>query len=261
MICTFDSIASFARAANQAARSNNMYRTRTDGYWFGGLSFDEALNRCTAGDLSLVSKAEQLLEKIDADVELDRRTWQPSVAGAFPCVPDFLAGAPDCMRRLLPDPSDVSPVSVYVSLTGTADVTADQWLNRGVAIIALLMKLQQVRPVELKILAEMHGNSDGYCYPLITIESRPLDISTAAFALAHAAFCRRLCYGWGLAVDGFSGACGSSYGVERVIRQRLGMADVDLYVAPVNGSTPMLKDPVAWVNSQVAKYSTVQQEA
>lgn len=256
MLLSFDSLGDFARFADSRVTD---YRRENSGSFYGGMTWQEAVSSCYSGDLSLVAAAEALLDKIDASVEVERRLWSPSLYGAFPSVPDFLAGAPDCMRRLRPDPSDVSPVNIYVSTTSSAGISAETMLKRGVAIIALLLKLQQVRPVSLSLLAELHGQSDGACIECIRLESSPIDLSTACFAICRVGFARHLTYGVAQVMDRFNGGWPNGYRSEHwatEIRQRVGMVEQDLYIPAATAWDPIITDPVAWVNAQVAKYGT-----
>lgn len=226
--------------------------------WFGYLTYAQAMEGMTVGQESLVPKAEALLEKIDAAVETPHCEWLPSIYGAYPIVPEYLANSPECMRHKTQVPTDVAPVSVYVSTTCSGSIEDDVMLARGVAILALIMKLQAIRPIDLYMLAETHGQTDGEFLQVIHIPTQPLNISVAAFVLGRVGWARHLTYSVARMLDKFNGcwprnyAMGDSAWVSHV-RETLNMQPHDLYIGAAREWDDMVTKPVEWVNGWVKK--------
>lgn len=255
MIKTYESIPEFIAAAKGCR-----YDCSASDYWYGDITHDKCVAKSMHGDESLVPAAEKLLDKIDAVVEVSRTEWTPAIAGAYACVPEYLAGLPDCMRTMVQAPSDATPVEVYVSTTCSADIESDLMLKRGTAILALVLKLQQIRPVRLNLLAETHGRTDGEYLQVIRVDSAPLNLAVACHCLTHVGFTRRLTYGTAQKLDRFNGRWPDGYNSggapwEAHIREVLAMNPQDLYIGAARSWDDMIKDPVKWVNAQVRAFT------
>ena len=87
---------------NLAGVSHYSHAGQSD--WWGGDSLNKLLDRCLSGDERYIDAAEQLLDQLRTEIEIPRPQWQQSAWGAFPSVPDFLSGEPDCMRQMAFDP-------------------------------------------------------------------------------------------------------------------------------------------------------------
>ena len=226
--------------------------------WFNGETAEQSLNFAQYGNDSLVPEAEKLLESIqDVYGGTETNQWEPSPCGAYPIVPEYLNGSPTCMRQMLPV-GEVSPVCIYVCTTCSAAVTPEQIKKRGIAILALVMKLQAIRPVELFVTAETDGTG-GDVIQVIPIESKPLSLAHATYCLTSAGFVRRLTYGianekynscgsWGIMYD----KLGSSY--PEWLKGQLGCSPSDLYIKSAHCDDSMLSDPVAWVNRELERF-------
>ena len=57
------------------------------------------------------------------------------------------------MRQWDYGPSDASPVAVWVDLTCSGGFSAKDMEKRGTAILALVMKLKAIRPVDLYLVS------------------------------------------------------------------------------------------------------------
>ena len=255
MIRTFDSIPEFVAEANICR-----YDSPASSDWFGDITHKECVRKSRHGDESLVPAAEKLLDKLDAVVEIARPEWAPAIAGAYACVPEYLAGLPDHMRAMVPAMSDFTPVEIYVSTTCSAGIDSGLMLKRGTAILALVLKLQQMRPVRLNLLAETHGRTDGEYLQVIRVDSAPLNLAVACHCLTHVGFARRLTYGVAQRRDRFNGQWPSSYNSggapwEAHVREVLEMNPQDLYIGAARSWDAMIKDPVRWVNAQVQAFA------
>src|SRR4029450_10054823 len=104
------------------------------------------------GKRAKVPSDEERLTRIEREADLAtlRPEWHSSVAGAFPSVPDFLAGIPECMRRRVVQPNELTPLTVWICTTSSGGVEFEDLQRRGVAVLALAMALANARPVEIR---------------------------------------------------------------------------------------------------------------
>lgn len=241
----------FAGAAENAAP-----RTYGDA-WCGGLSRAQTVEFTRKGDDSNVPKAESLLEKLQANVETPRRRWKRNVAGAFPCVPEYLIGVPDSMRYLKPERDASNPIAVYASIMAPAFEDAERMMTRGIAILSLVLKLQAVRPISLYAVCPWTQTT-----LIIEIPTKPLSIAHAAFCLSHPAFFRRL----GHEVLYATGDSCTSINDDSRVPKILGMKPTDIYIGTGMSTVDwqgtrgeyddMHHDPVGWINRKIAKIIT-----
>lgn len=259
----FDSIGAFCATLDGLDES---IKTRHSADSFtNNQTFDDALVNLRNGRLDNVKKSDKLLSKMQGDsIELEVPQWEHAVAGFIPCVPSFLAGSPESMRRPVQTSSDRSPIKVYASVCLSAGFTAKQIEQRGVVLLALARKLQMIRPVELWVFADLHGtdmgDGTGNCaIPVIKIETMPLDLPTATYALSDAGFLRQLCFAWGRS-QGFGGQwawCSKpdldSY--QERLREVLKVGDADLLISGSYLSNQIAHRPLEFINEQIARFT------
>lgn len=239
--------------------------------WRGGESFEQSAAYAENGNDRYVADAERLLEKIRADlIEIPMPQWAPDVAGAFPSVPDFLAGHPENMRRRVNEISDRAPVRIYVCTTSSAGVGADILKKRGTAILALVMALAPIRPVELYAFSILGSDHDGESVACTRIPTETLHIGIAANALCGQGWARGLNYGW--QEQGPHRANGDwpsryRYGKPEArdyiadLVRRMGGADRNLHIPPTELHDEIVRDPVRWVNERLSEYANTDHEA
>jgi len=262
MIRHYDSIA--------AIRKDWLAHGKANGYgngnaWYGETK-DETVRRSLQGDTSLVARAETMLAELDTAVETPRRQWERSPAGAFCSVPDLLAGLPTPMRRQVYVPNDRAPLTLLVSTTCSGGISADVMQRRGIVILALTMALARIRPISLHVLATMDGYG-GETVFTAQINTTPLDLATACYALTSVGFARRITYELARGLNGFTGAWpkGYGYGNPKVYNDalvpRLGYDPKDTLLIPAAElHDRMLQWPIEWVNEQIARFTSAQEE-
>lgn len=256
VITHYDSIGEFRRVLDTITRDASDARARE---WTGNESWASAKRNLLVGKLESVPKASALLDKLaEHSIELEQTVWEPSVAGAFPLVPAFLSGQPETMLRPVPTATDRSPVRIYASVCCSGGVDAAGLEKRGVAILALCQKLGAVRPIELFVYADMGGPGHAFM-PCIKVETSPLDLATATFALTSAGFLRQLCFGWasqyGWSGNWAWGDAPTSANSQRRSREALGLSETDLLIPGGFLTDPLIKRPVEWINEKVAFYT------
>ncbi len=255
----FDSVEDFARAC---APYPPKHRTN---YWTAHLSYQQCVERAVSGDESYVSNAEKILDQLDVELP-ETKCFQTirSPFGGRVNLGDWLAGSPDPMRRRKRVNTDIAPIKIVVSTTCSASVPAAVMEKRGHAILALLMKLQTVRPIQLYLLTELDGHI-GWHHQLIRIESQPLALGVAAFGLCNVGFARHLTYNYAAHKDGSHGKWPSQYACDAprytaLIRQRAELSDEDLIIASAHSSDEMVVRPLEWIKKQLAHYTNQEDE-
>ena len=143
----FESSSEFADACDRP----DVRKLTTGGDEWAGGTFDQAIGYARHGDMSYVSEAERLVEKIDSEIDTEgvRPTWEPSVVGCFPLVPAFLAGTPEAMLARTDVPDARGDLDLWVELGVSACVSQDNMRRRGVMVLAAAMALSRVRNVRV----------------------------------------------------------------------------------------------------------------
>lgn len=251
MVARYDSVAEFARVAER-----NQSHEHSSDSWYGNVTGTTAVKYAISGDDSYVAEAEKLMDKLESSIEINAHRWEASMYGAYPIVPEFLAGSPTPMRCRVAVVEESTPISIYVSTSSSAGVDSNTMLKRGTAVLALLLKMQAIRPVELYLLSELHG-TDGETILVIKVESKPLNVGVAAFTMCNVGFARHLCYDHSKVIGGFNGSWPKLYrnsNWEEHLREVVGMNEIDLYIPAATTWDKMVTDPINWVNAQVKRF-------
>ncbi len=224
--------------------------------WTGGDSCESLAVKLRKGDLSLVDKAVKITDRIDGLnlPLLPRAETVRSPFGGRVNLSDWLSNSPTPMRRRVKRESDLTPLKIAVSIAASGGITALELENRGIAILALVMQVQKVRPVELSIFADMCSTKDGWVYPVVRIDSTPLDLSTAVVLLAHTGVFRHYFMGWCRDNVGYAGNWPTDYrkdNYDAKRRERLGMTKDDIVLDGVYLGDET--SAVEWVKTQLTK--------
>lgn len=273
----FDSLPEFVTWLK--ANDTGSYRmTAKDKHFFGDTSGPQALHFAACGNDANVPEAQRLLDQFSA--ELETLAWQdePTVAGCYPIVAEFLAGEPECMRLPTLVGSEAAPLSVFVDLTCSGGVTPAEIKTRGIAVLAAVMALSAVRPVTLEVGCVMGTTAKGAPKALkgervsmvsVVLDTAPLDLSTAAWMLSDVAAARRLMYSVSEILHDFSGnwptlkgaehgASGSEAYAARV-RTLLDLPGDTLYVPAVSSfefgnARDIFDNPIKWAERTVQQF-------
>jgi hypothetical protein len=235
------------------------------GSWDDNVGWDATMEFTKHGDPKLVSKVSDTVDKLVENFQITqvaRKQYISSIAGSRVSVPEYLAGSPFCMKRRVPREMAVRSINIYVSTTCAAAIDAKNMLKRGATILALLEYLQVTQvAVGLYLLAETYGRTDGDFIQVIQVESDPLDLSTAGFAIAHPSFARHLTYGMAERMDGFNGAWGVEHGTygesktyTKHLAEKLGMGADDIYIpSPTWRDEMIISKPDEWLAARIEK--------
>jgi hypothetical protein len=254
MLLTFDSIPEFIGKV----KSENVKSRDGKTEWTGYVSWDEAIDKALHGDSSYVQDANKLIDKLSVEMPTTRafKTITSPYGGRCHFA-DWQVGSPTPMRRRIRSNTDYGPLKIVVSTTSSAGISAETMQKRGAAILALLLRLQEIRPIELYLLAELHGAKHGWHYQFIKMETKPLDVSVAAFCLCNVGFARHLTYRLAGHIDNFSGAWPNGYGNATYAQQRkdrLGLTDEDIMIKEVHATDKLVLQPIEWLKEQLGKY-------
>jgi hypothetical protein len=123
-------------------------------------------------------------------------TWEYAPVGAFPCIPGYAAGVPENMFVPQDDgASNAKPiVRIAVNVVCSGWVDAQDIINRGAAVIALIDKIQsEGQRVELVAFCHVDGRNDDRIIASVTVKrpEEPVDMDRIGFALAHPSMLRR----------------------------------------------------------------------
>jgi hypothetical protein len=243
---------------------------------FSGAQLSEGVRILREGDTSRLNDAQAILDKVMVEglVTQHLPILQASLVGFVPNVPAALAGHPESMfnRGFMESPTVNSPLTIYVETTVSAGVSQSELINRGVCILAFVLAMEQVRPVDLYIaLPHSHSRKPGVYCPVIKIASRPMDLGRAVWMLTDPCFARRCFH---TAINELSGAgqrCGEgpwAWGsspldanYEKNVRELLEMHPDDLFFkGGYLYDSLMRTDPIAWVQKMVNQHLHIQQE-
>lgn len=274
-LVAFDSMTEMANWANDNTSGDyNEYRSMSAKSWNNNTTWEQAIARAGLGYDKAVPDAQKLLSKLEASISIESIAYESSVAGCFPVVAEYLAGEPECMLEPTPVNSEMAPLAIYIDLTTSYNVTSQQFHKRGVAVLALAMLLSQIRPISLHVCTVMHGKRKGDdSVSLVTsrIETAPLDLARAAYALTDVAVARRLFYAVAEKLHDFNGmwpelkganyAATTSPAYTKRVRELLDLDSDVLYIPAVcsvdSEFDQMVNRPVDWINKNLALYGGV----
>lgn len=248
------------------------YDKRQLSEWTGPRTLAESRDYMRTGaSWQETNAARKLVDKIDAEVHESTRTiWKPSPFGAYPIVPDYLAGDPFSMRNKETEQSPAGPVRVVLNISVAAGVTAATIARRGAAMAAFAMKLSEHRPVELWISSAFHNEIKRIDVGWRTRLDMPMNVSQVV-----ASFDRSVCRMINFATLHNLSGCGAddrtatypfrlkgrdAYhgrdGYMAAFREYMQLApeDIVLDAGILTDVAAIDRDPVKWVRDMLSKY-------
>lgn len=248
------------------------------------------------GTLENLDKAQSIVDQLSLSIETSRNIYQLDICGAFPDVPTALSGVPENMWNMVPDMSDKSPLVVWIGLTSQGGITQDELIQRGATLAAFTLAMSNSRPVVLRpyiaLGGSMFGSNDYGSRSRSRSRNTPKsshpvdenpnslpndgtraiiiswDIQTSPMVLSELMTVARP------EVTRYFGieACQQAFGKvaandtifhpdsfrEASMREALGVLPGELYLPQITSIDPMITDPVAWVQTNVARFSEAQ---
>ena len=243
-LLTFDSMSALA---DYAAANNS--RTASFAQWAGG-EVAECVRKTRDGDLALVAASEGFLARFESlTFQSPRKQWLAAEAGHMPNVPAFIAGHPQSMRRRARRLHEAAPITVLVDVGVSEAFSHEKILTRGAAIMALCRVLASYRAVQLYVVEASKVASGAESVIAVRIDSAPLDLAHAAWALCGAGFLRQIMLPIQVAVlrteriPVYRGSLAAATGV---------MLPHGTCVIEVPGtSSAITSDPAAWIEARI----------
>lgn len=170
-------------------------KTGNDRDWLGGMDYREACNAAWTGYQAGVAESDAYLSRFE-DMEFGSRRWSTidAVSGGAPNIGAYLAGSPLSMRRRTRQITEGAPLTIFCDVVSSAIVDAKDLKKRGAAVLALARMLGTARPVTVYMVgATKPRNHSETAFCMVRLDN-PLDLSRAAFMLAHPAAARGLLY-------------------------------------------------------------------
>lgn len=237
--------------------------------WAGGRTLPEAIDYIRrGGDPRETERAQKLVNKIDATFrDRSREEWTPAPYGAYPVVPDYLAGDPFSMRTKVRTVSDIAAIKLVIEQAVNNTVTPEQAMNRAAAVAALAQRLSEMRPVELWLSSNAAiENGRRQSLSMVKLDASPVNVGQlialfspsglrmVKFVLSNALMENRDPTMFPFWVGGIRLASARNF--ERyndAVRERMGLAPQDIYVPLAGrvGSEELCNRPEAWVNKQL----------
>lgn len=188
--------------------------------WAGTNTLAEAVAMAQTGWQDGATAVSKALDSLPAGVEI-LPDWRMAVQGAFPCIPEYLSGSPECMYRLEDNRRIAHRLSLIVPHAYSAQVKGAQAMQYAKAVAALVRSLEaagiDVAVYSVSTGHNKHVGSAGHraLYAVVVREfGEPLDLAKVAFAF-HPAMLRRIGFAWreitpaaanvGLARSGYAG--------------------------------------------------------
>jgi hypothetical protein len=241
---SWDRFVSEAGDETRAAWTSRRYSHRNgDGGWAGTPTFADALNMAARTGWP---KGRRLLTESLARVSPRPeafRSIELSIAGAFPMVPVFCAGSPECM--VIDPGSDLRHQKPIIRIdyqhNVSANVTPRDMMLRGAAVLSLANSLEaRGFATELRITSRSIAQTKIMAYNIVY--KRPdeaLDLDRAAFALAHPACRRRLGFAIYEQHAEIEAQFAHGYGRPSYTRNSTDYADSTIYIpGSTGGETP-----------------------
>lgn len=246
-------------ALSEWAASLGVGTDRSLGYYTGRDDLDpfegakQGVRLLKTGDDTFVEEARKLLQEFSEGIVSPHFTWEHNMVGAFPDVPAYLSGDPENMWFKANNPSDRTPLRIYVGIGCSWSITPDQLRQRGIVLAALAMALSEVRPIYITPFANSYDYS-GTNHGMFSwdISTSPLVLSELLAVMSDVRIVR---YVWIPLIKKFFPPTAAGVPFVDIRRQHIpNIRDEDLYIAPISSRDPLLDDPITWLKTNVAKY-------
>lgn len=250
-VVLFDNLDEAAEALDRAERPDTYDLMR-------GLSAP-----CRAGDLTLAAASDAFLSSFETDnIETVGFHWRDDVCGSFANVPAYISGVPTCMRNRRKAQNAASPIAVVFDAFPSMSVSGDAMAKVGAAVTAFVRILATRRPVELWVGGSLDNQKNfGSSWVLTRVETAPLDLSRAAYAICHEKFGRYSSSQLIRAnIQGSGGAwpyCSQNLTrryMADALRPALAHVEQILAIPAIHTGDTLQRDPRAWLTDMLAKH-------
>lgn len=260
MIKFYDSISALRQESLDRKVSKGLKHNGPSGApdsWCGE-TYKQTLTYSETGNLDLVPYAEEQIHKLELEIETPKRIWTRNVAGAFPCIPDYLSGLPTPMRHLTQIGDEHQPINIYSVPDCSCGINADLMQKRGITILSLVLALTRSRPVNLwYFFTGDQSTEPGRTVLCARINTSPLDLATACYVLTSAGFYRRMCMGVAESLNKYYGGVVQTQSTcEKFALELTNDPKRTLVIGSVHLNDPLISDPILWLNTQIKRFTS-----
>lgn len=261
----------YLRANERRIKQRHMRASTLDMH-FTGLSWDESLGKLQYGDDALAGRASKIVDKMNDEniLSIGRSIIDTNVVGFMPNVPAVLAGIPNNMfqRTMLETENELAPLSIYIDTSVSAGVSNDEIINRGVAVLAFVMAMNTVRPIDLYVTSTWAFTGvQGTACNVVKITTNPIDLARATWILTAREYVRRFSFAVTLDIMGKNSYGDSmppgwhdySYSGphwEQCLRQLLSINPQDVVLGGGSIYNEQVRsDPISWVRDMIKQHA------
>lgn len=237
--------------------------------WYGSNTSAECYRKALYGSQEYVEEVNRVMDQVSNAVNVETSAYEidNAVVGFLPDVPSAIQNLPESMVMPIATQTDFAPITVFANPTMSAGVGNHAIMKRGAVICALILKLQAIRPVNLKVIVtgdgrKIPGNNH---YIIVPVETRPLDVAQLSFMLCNPGWARHT-YEYLSNVGGSTGAWDSlfkrhhsnAYSPEfhkDAIGFMQGDVEHDIYIPGLFLQDRLLKEPLKWIEETLARYA------
>ena len=223
----------------------------------------EGVTYLESGNDRHVQTALDFMKELNENVEVLHTRWAPSVEGAFPDVPSYLANDPLSMWRSERTTSDTSPLRVWVGVSSSAGISERALVKRGCVLAAFAIALSEKRPVLITPFKTL-GWFDRKTWSILSwdVTTGPLILADLMASVAEPlAFRHAGIMAGQLHNPSTSPYCPPVLTQPSTMRNLLGAQPQDLYLEAIDLRDPMLSDPIGWLKEHIARYGSEEETA
>lgn len=240
------------------------YRYSASSYGCTIAQIDKGKDFIAHGNLEHADAIHELMTQFDTQIDMPTRVTRPNVRGHRVNMSAYLAGSPLNMMRRETELSEHTPIRVWVGTTSSIRISPATINKRGAALAAFALALSVKRQVTITpFMYEFNGERetsreagkgallsvDLSTSPLVVSElSAHLDVHGARYLGMYATHC----------ADPDTRSCIPDK-PESLMRYLLGAQPNDVYLGAIHIADPILRDPVEWINTNLAKYTNTEE--
>ena len=220
------------------------------------------------GCLDNLDNAKEIMSKLDISDLLTSNMplLENDMVGFVPNVSAYIAGQPETMFTMIESEQQAlnTPIRVFVETTVSAGITHEQLTQRGTSILAFVLAMNTVRPVELYTISVVQSDNASGTFGHAVRLPNPMDLSRAVWMLTNPGYARGLMFSYMNYLSGVHpytgpwpfGSNPTKNRYTECMRDVFSMADNDIFLkGGYLFDHDMLNNPIAWVNKMVREHS------
>lgn len=202
----FDSLEKFREAVstrklNKVFADANLEASHDSGASFMGTeTYEDAVALLENGDKESLQMLEAVnVSKLTASDHETRTELRRGIAGAFPCVPAYVAGTPTSMYQVKRARSGRKIVNIVASLNAGGSVDPSEFAEYGAKIASIVQSVERAGGRCNLYCAWCNRSESGqYCVCVVKLKDagQPLNMLRMCFPLVNIGFKRRFMWRW-----------------------------------------------------------------